>query len=145
MPAGKLRRKVDEVMDRKKSFIQIRHTQHHSRLQLESIVDPAAHRGHGLEESPTRAWFRQKAAQITGAIADERHSIPRESGEHHLPLLAVTQCGSRAGMDDFEQQVRFPQVIAVPGLAFDPPSVTHFRHPIMGVDFTTPNPGKLRF
>ena len=84
----------------------------------------------------------QQPGQVTGAVADHRHRLLGQRGEHQLALLAVGQHLHRHRVDHLGQEVVLPDVQPVLGLtrllAHSGPH--HLREP---VDVDRPDPAAL--
>ena len=79
----------------------------------------------------TFAW--QEAGQVAGSIAQQRHSLAVDSCDDQFAEFTVGYRLQRDGVDDFNDEVVFPDVQPVLLLTFEGHAWTHHLRDTVGV------------
>ena len=106
-------------------------------LEDDHVVAAALHAVEADMVASAGAFTRQDAGQVARAVAQQRHGLTLERGEHELTDLSVGNGLEGVGIDDFDDVVVLPDVHAVLlGALEGNARAAHLRHSegVVGLD-----------
>ncbi len=103
-------------LDREQRRLDLRRV-HVDAADDEHVIGAPAYAPDAADRPPAAAALRQDLGDVARAVADHRHRLLRERGEHQLALAAVGQRLAALGVDDLGVEVVLEHVQAVVGAA----------------------------